>query len=313
MLNLERLRVLHTIWTTGSVGGAAAALHVTTSAVSQQMARLEREVGQRLVERQGRGIRVTEAGAVLARSAADVLNLVERVEAGLAEHRGVVAGPLAVAAFATAARGLLPGVLAELTGRFPDLDVSLSEREPDAAVAALRRGHLDVAVVQDWSDDVLGVPDGLSRRHLLDDPFDVALPAGHPLAGRSAVAVTDLAADDWIGWSTGQICHDWLAATLRRHGAQARIRHTASEHSTQLALVAAGLGAAVIPRLGRDPVPAGVRLVPIDPQPARRVFALWRDSAAARPAVAAAVDALAAHAAAMDTDRSWVAGHGGST
>ncbi|GAA1556025.1 LysR family transcriptional regulator [Dactylosporangium maewongense] len=313
MLNLERLRVLHTIWTTGSVGGAAAALHVTTSAVSQQMARLEREVGQRLVERQGRGIRVTEAGAVLARSAADVLNLVERVEAGLAEHRGVVAGPLAVAAFATAARGLLPGVLAELTGRFPDLDVSLSEREPDAAVAALRRGHLDVAVVQDWSDDVLGVPDGLSRRHLLDDPFDVALPAGHPLAGRSAVAVTDLAGDDWIGWSTGQICHDWLAATLRRHGAQARIRHTASEHSTQLALVAAGLGAAVIPRLGRDPVPAGVRLVPIDPQPARRVFALWRDSAAARPAVAAAVDVLAAHAAAMDTDRSWVAGHGGST
>jgi DNA-binding transcriptional LysR family regulator len=302
-LNLERLRVLHTVWTTGSVGGAAAALHVTTSAVSQQIARLEREVGQSLVERQGRGVRVTEAGAVLARSAAGVLALVEQVEAGLAGHRGVVAGPLAVAAFATAARGLLPGVLAELRGRYAELDVSMSEREPDAAVAALRRGHLDVAVVQDWSDDVLAVPDGLSRRHLLDDPFDVALPAAHPLAGRPAVAVTDLADDDWIGWSTGQICHDWLAATLRRHGAQARIRHTASEHSTQLALVAAGLGAAVIPRLGRDPVPPSVRLVPIDPQPARRVFALWRDSAAARPAVAAAVTALASHAAAMDTRR----------
>ncbi|MFC5002446.1 LysR family transcriptional regulator [Dactylosporangium cerinum] len=265
-------------------------------AVSQQIARLERETGQHLVEKQGRGVRVTEAGAVLARSAGEVLTLVERVEAGLAGHRGVVAGPLAVAAFATAARGLLPGVLAQLRTAFPDLDVALSEQEPDAAVAALRRGHPDVAVVQDWADDVLAVPDGLSRRHLLDDPFDVALPAAHPLAGRAAVTVADLAGEDWIGWSTGQICHDWLSATLRRHGAQARIRHTASEHSTQLALVAAGLGAAVIPRLGRDPVSVSVS-VPFDPQPTRRVFAVWRDSAAARPAVATAVDALASHAA----------------
>src|SRR5207248_5923388 len=111
VLNLERLRVLHAVWTAGSVGGAARTLHVTTSAVSQQVARLEREVGQRLVERQGRGIRLTEAGELLARNAGDLLTRVEQVEAGLAEHRGAVAGPLTVAAFATAARGLLPGVL----------------------------------------------------------------------------------------------------------------------------------------------------------------------------------------------------------
>ena len=292
MLHLERLRVLHAVWTTGSVVGAARTLHVTTSAVSQQMARLEREVGQLLVERHGRGIRLTEAGTLLARHAGDLLTHVERVEAGLAEHRGAVAGTLMIGAFATAARGLLPGVLRDLRSRYPDLSASLSEREPHEAIPHLVRGHLDVAVVQDWADDPLTVPDGLSRRHLLDDPFDVALPVDHPLADRDSIAVKELASDDWISWDTGQICHDWLVRTLRAEGVEPRVTHTASEHSTQLALVAAGLGAAVIPRLGREPAPPSVRLVPIDPPPTRRVFALWRTSAAARPAIGATLDAL---------------------
>ncbi|MBC6460548.1 LysR family transcriptional regulator [Actinomadura sp. HBU206391] len=292
MLNLERLRVLYAVWTTGSVIGAARSLHVTTSAVSQQMARLEREVGQRLVERQGRGIRLTEVGVLLARNAGDLLNHVERVEASLAEHRGAIAGTLAIAAFATAARGLLPGVLRDLRSRYPDLSVSLSEREPHEAIPALSRGDLDVAVVQDWADDVLTVPEGLSRRHLLDDVFDVALPVDHQLADLDSVAVKELVGDDWISWSDGQICHDWLIRTLRTAGAQARVMHTASEHSTQLALVAAGLGAAVVPRLGRDPAPPSVRFVAINPPPTRRIFALWRESATARPAVGATLDAL---------------------
>lgn len=292
MLNLERLRVLHAVWTTGSVVGAARTLHVTTSAVSQQMARLEREVGQRLVERQGRGVRLTEVAALLARNAGDLLSHVERIESGIAEHRGAVAGALTIAAFATAARGLLPAVLRDLRARYPDLSVSLSEREPHEAIPALARGHLDVAVVQDWVDDMLPIPEGLSRQNLLDDPFDVALPVDHPLADRDSVAITELAGDDWISWSTGQICHDWLVRTLRSNGVEPRVVHTASEHSTQLALVAAGLGAAVIPRLGREPAPPSVRFVPINPPPTRRVLALWRQSATARPAIGATLDAL---------------------
>src|SRR3569833_357764 len=251
MLNLERLRVLHAIWTTGSVVGAADGLHVTTSAVSQQIARLEREVGQRLTERQGRGIRLTDAGLLLARGAVDLITHVERVEADLAAHRGTVTGPLTLAAFATAARGLLPGVLRDLRSRHEDLSLSLSEGEPHEVIPALSRGQVDIAVVQDWTDHALTVPEGLSRRHLLDDAFDVVLPADHPLAGREALALEELAGEDWISWSTGQICHDWLTTTLGRSGIEARLVHTASEHSTQLALVAAGLGAAVIPRLGR--------------------------------------------------------------
>ncbi len=292
MLNLERLRVLHAVSTAGSVVGAAGVLHVTTSAVSQQLARLEREVGQRLVERQGRGIRLTEAGTLLARDAGDLLAQVERVEATLAERSGTVAGAVTVAAFATAARGLLPGALRDLRARHPDLSVSTVEREPHEAIPALSRGDLDLAVVQDWAEDPLTVPAGLSRQDLLDDPFDVALPADHPHAGRAAVAIAELADEDWISWSTGQICHDWLVRTLTAQGTRPHVRHTASEHSTQLAFVAAGLGAALIPRLGREPGPPSVRFVPIDPAPTRRVFVLWRTSAAARPAIGATVDAL---------------------
>jgi len=292
MLSLERLRVLHAVMATGSVVGAATALHVTTSAVSQQLARLEREVGQRLLERQGRGVRLTEAGALLADRAGDLLARVERVEADLAGHRGAVDGALAVAGFATAVRGLLPGTLRDLRARHPALSVSVSEREPHEAVLALRRGHLDVVVAQDWADDVLPVPAELSRRHLLDDRFDLAVAPEHPLAGCDRVGPAELAGLDWISWSSGQICHDWLVRSLGTDARGPRIAHTASEHATQLALVAAGLGAALIPRLGRDPVPAGVRFLPLDPPPTRRVFALWRSSSGARPAVRAALDAL---------------------
>jgi DNA-binding transcriptional LysR family regulator len=292
MLNIERLRVLHAVAVTGSVAGAAQALHVTTSAVSQQMARLERETGHRLAERHGRGIRLTEAGLLLAGGAGRLLAQAEEVEAALAGYSGSVSGKLAVAAFATAVRGLLPGALQELLSRYPDLSVSVSEQEPHEAIPALRRGDADIAIVQDWAGAPLDVSGGLSRMDLIDDPFDAALPAGHPLAVRESITLAELAADDWITWSTGQICHDWLTATLRASGVEPRILHTASEHSTQLALVAAGLGTALVPRLGRDPAPPRIRFVPVDPPPVRHVFALWRASSGARPAIRATVEAL---------------------
>jgi len=292
MLNLERLRVLHAVAVTGSVVGAARVLHVTTSAISQQMTRLERETGQRLSERDGRGIRLTEAGLLLARSARQLLAHAEEAEAALARYSGQVTGAVNIAAFATAARGLLPGTLRALRSEYQDLRVFLSEQEPHEAIPALSRGDVDIAVVQDWAGDTLSVPGGLSRLELLDDPFDAALPADHPLATRDSIAIAELAADDWITWSTGQICHDWLTRTLSAYGTQPRILHTASEHSTQLALVAAGLGTALIPRLGRDPAPPRIRFVPLDPPPTRHIFTLWRASSAARPAISATLEAL---------------------
>lgn len=288
MLNLERLRVLRAIAATGSVRGAAGTLHVTTSAVSQQMARLEREIGQPLVERNGRGIRLTDAALLLSEHAGELLAQAEAVETDLARHRGAVLGELRIAAFATAARGLLPTALAALRGRYPALRVHTAEQEPDVALPAVAAGDLDLAIGQDWPEAPLTAPDGLTRTGLLDDVFDVALPAQHRLADRPALDLAELADADWVGWSAGQLCHDWLRRTVP----DASVLHTASEHATQLAFVAAGLGVALLPRLGRDPVPAGVRFAAVRPAPVRRVFAVWRSAASRQPAIRATLAAL---------------------
>jgi DNA-binding transcriptional LysR family regulator len=292
MLNLERLRVLHAVFCTGSVSGAADTLHVTTSAVSQQLARLEREIGQPLMEPKGRGIRLTDAGSVLAEHAGRLLAEVERVEADLAGRRGTVVGDLAIAAFATAARGLVPPAMRTLRSQHPALTVRLAELEPTDAIPALRRGDVDIAIVQDWPEAPLDLPDGLIKEPLLDDLFDAVLPADHPYAARKSVAMAELAGEEWISWAGGQICYDWLRQSLYANGIRPNIAHSASEHSTQLALVAAGMGVAIMPRLGREQVPDTVRVIELRPRLTRQVYALWRASVASRPAIAAVAGTL---------------------
>lgn len=123
MLDLERLRALRAVATYGSVGGAADVMHVTTSAVSQQLAKLEREVGQKLVERNGRGVRLTDAALVLVEHSNEIIARVEQAQADLEAHKGAAVGTVTVAAFPTAARGLLPGAVASLGSSHPRLRV----------------------------------------------------------------------------------------------------------------------------------------------------------------------------------------------
>jgi DNA-binding transcriptional LysR family regulator len=292
MLSLERLRVLHAIATYGSVTAAADVLHVTTSAISQQMAKLEREAGQRLLVRHGRGVRLTDAAELLAGHAERMLSLAEQAEADLEAHRGAVTGRLTLAAFATAARGLGPAALRALRRDHSRLRVGLEEAEPHETVPRVARGDLDLAVVQDWYNAPLALPAGLRRAALLDDVADLALPEDHPLAGRDTVEIEEVTGEPWITWSRGWVCNAWLLHTLRSHDAEPEIAHTAAEHHTQLALVAAGLGVAVIPRLGRDPVPEGVRFAEVRPSLTRRVYAVWRADADRRPSIRAAIKAL---------------------
>jgi DNA-binding transcriptional LysR family regulator len=171
--------------------------------------------------------------------------------------------------------------------------------EPGDSIPELERGSLDLVVAQDWAGAPLALPEGLAKAPLLDDVADIALPRGHRLAGRTSIALEDLAGEPWITWPLGSICHDWLRQTLRRHGHDPLVRHTASEYATQLALVAAGLGAAVLPRLGRGPVPAGVRVVGVRPALHRHVYAIWRADATRRTAITAAVAAFTLEATAL--------------
>ncbi|MBO0653669.1 LysR family transcriptional regulator [Streptomyces triculaminicus] len=299
MLNLERLRTLHALARHGSVSAAADGLHVTTSAVSQQLSKLERETGQRLLAKNGRGVRLTDAGRLLAEHASRILSQVELAQADLEAQQGQAVGELLLGAFPTAARGLFPTALAGLRRDHPQLRLRLEEMEQDDAVPRVVRGDIDLAVVLDWYNKPLPVPAELAKQWLLDDPVDVAVPVGHPLADREHVALEDFADDEWISWPKGEFCHDWLMLTLRGKGVEPRISHMAEEHHTQLALVAAGLGVAVAPRLGRGPVPEGVRVVPVRHTMCRHVYAIWRADAGRRPSVRAAVDALCASGAAV--------------
>jgi DNA-binding transcriptional LysR family regulator len=298
VLNLERLRVLQAVARHGSVTAAAAELHVTTSAVSQQLARLERESGTTLVERSGRGIRLTDSALLLAGHASAILAMAEEAQADVDAQAGAVAGRLVLACLPTATRGLAAPALRHLAAAHPALHVELAEADSSESVPALIQGAVDLVVAHDWSNAPLSAPDGLTRTLLLEDRADIAVPDTHPLArqaseqGDRAVDLDQLGAGPWICGTAGTSCHDWLTFTLRSARLEPRIAHTANEYATQLALVAAGLGVAVMPRLGRGQVPAGVHMIAVRPSLRRNIYALWRSTAARRPAISATVAAL---------------------
>src|SRR5262249_24880127 len=160
-LNLERLRVLQAVARHGSVTAAAAELHVTTSAVSQQLTKLERESGTTLVERSGRGIRLTEAAQLLAGHATAILSMAEPAHADVDAWAGAVPGQLVLASLPTATRGLAAPALRQLTAAHPALRVELTEADSSESIPALTQGTVDLVIAHDWSNAPLATPDGL--------------------------------------------------------------------------------------------------------------------------------------------------------
>jgi DNA-binding transcriptional LysR family regulator len=289
MIDLGRLRALDAVASYGTVLAAGEALHCTPSAVSQQLAKLEREIGTPVVEKDGRRLRLTDAGRILAHHAVRVLAAVDEAEAALAAHRGTVSGRLEIAAFATACRGLLPYALKKLATEHPHLTTALLECNPHIGLDALARGRVDVAVLDDWPEVALAVPPGLDTVDLGLDTADMVVPADHPLASTVEPVPLDVARGErWIAALPGAICHDWLIRVLP--GVEPAF--LVGEFETQLTLVAAGLGVAMVPRLARPELPAGVAVVKLERVTTRRVAVAWRRSAASRPAVPAAVEAL---------------------
>ncbi|QNP63387.1 LysR family transcriptional regulator [Streptomyces genisteinicus] len=292
MLDLGRLRALHAVSVHGTIGAAATALGYTPSAVSQQIAKLERETRTTLLERQGRGIRLTDEAQQLALTAQELMSIVEEAEVRLEERRGEPAGRLAVACFASAARGLMPRVLADLAEQHPALDVRMQEIDPHLSIDLVARGAVDLAVAHDWDIAPLPTPPGLEQAVIGTDLCDLLVPAGHRLSDADAVRREELGGERWISQPPGTVCHDWLMRTLRAAGHEPLIAHQAEEHQTQVALVAAGLGIALVPRLGRGALPPEVSAVRLDPVPSRRLRALWRAGAARRPAITETVRTL---------------------
>ncbi|MEU8329367.1 LysR family transcriptional regulator [Micromonospora sp. NPDC048839] len=297
--DLSRLRALHAVAAFGSISGAATALGYTPSAVSQQIAKLEREAGATLLDREGRRVALTPAGQILARTAGEVLATLERAEALLELQHGTPNGRLLLATFPTACRGLLPDVLVDLTRRHPALDLRVLEVDPFRAIELLAEGEVDVAVVHDWHNTPLVLPEGVHCATLGDDVADAVLPAGHPLACRDNLSADDLAAERWISQRPGSMCYAWLMRTFAEQSREPEVICHVDEYQSQLSLVAAGLGVALLPRLGRGRLPAEVVALPLRPASSRQIMAAWRANTSERPAITAALaalrDAWAAH------------------
>jgi len=293
MMDLTALRSLEAVHRHGSVVAAAQALGFTPSAVSQQIKRLERQSGVELLERVGRGVILSGAGRILVEEGARIAAELERLETDLHAHAGDVAGDLALVGFSTAMRGLIGPAAAQLAAAHPDLRIRLRELEPWDAVDEVASGQADVALVHRWGDVVLEIPEHLDRETVHHDEAEVVLRDDHPLADRDRVTPHDLAEERWIATPEGTICRQWLVRMFAGTGRLPRIEHTSMEFASHLALVSAGLGVALVPRLGRAPLPANTVAVRVhDPVPARESIVLWRRTQGRSPAVRAVVAAL---------------------
>jgi len=293
MIDPVALRSLVAVERHGSVGAAAASLDYTPSAISQQIKRLEAQTGVQLLERQGRGVLLTEAGRTLTESARDLLSRMERLEARIHGASGEKVGTVRLATFATAYRGIVVGALGRLRRTAPDVVLQPDEIDPWEAVDAVAAGSHDLALVHNWEPLPLAVPDHLEVRDLGRDRADVLLHVGHPLADQESLSVRDVVDERWACVAPGSICHQWLQKMYFDIGRAPRIAHVALEFATHVALVAQGEAIALVPRLGRGPLPDSVAAVPIvDPVSERTVSLVWRRTMTERPALAAVIDVL---------------------
>lgn len=245
MLDVARLRVLREVARHGSFTRAAAALAYTPSAVSQQIAALEREAGAQLVERLPRGVRLTEPGRALVGHAATILAELTAAETSLAAIARGRGGRLRIASFTTANATLLPLAVAAFREQHPQVDLVLREADADEGLRQVAARELDLALVYEFPVVPLETTAGVELVDLLNDPVHVALPAEHPMAARRRVPLADLRDDTWIQGVHRGATIDVLPRACRQAGYEPKIAFRTYDQVTVQGLVAAGIGVAL--------------------------------------------------------------------
>jgi DNA-binding transcriptional LysR family regulator len=288
VLDVTRLRVIDAVARHGSVTAAAKELHYSQPSVSHHLARLEAETGAQLLQRVGRGIRLTGAGRLLADRAAEILGRIEAADAELATHVGLTAGRVRLAGFSSAIGALVPRAVAKLADKHPGLNVSLIDTHPPEALDLLRAGKIDVALIFRY-DESEAEPGGVHLRHLLDDPM-------YLLSKRRGATVGALRDATWIAGCDR--CRSHLLALCAGEGYEPRIGYTSDDMVVMQALVAAGLGVTTIPGLALRAHRAEGIVASELPDSPRRVYAATYGEPPDPPATAALLEALAAAAAA---------------
>lgn len=294
-IDIRRLRVLRVLHGLGTIAATAEVLHLTPSAVSQQIAALGRAFGVTLLAPQGRRVRLTPQALLLLEHAAVIDAELERARAALAASAREVAGPLAIGAFATAISSLVAPALPCLCQKFPRLHLSVFEVEAPECFTRLDAGELDLAITLDYAGTPRREDPRYARRPLMRDPFLAVLPASHPLAGRSEVDLRDLAGSPWIVANVRGPCQEEGFSACLAAGFRPEIAHSVATWSAVVALVAAGRGVALVPRLalaeidlaGLPPPGAVARPLGGVSPPARPILTLLRAGSERHPAVEA--------------------------
>ncbi|MCC9306265.1 LysR family transcriptional regulator [Kitasatospora sp. RB6PN24] len=272
MIDVQRLAVLREVARLGSFNRAAQVLHCTPSAVSQQVAALERSLGTPAVERSTRGVALTDAGRLLVEAAdaiaAELADTQQRIE-----RLAVARTALTVATFASAGRRLLPGVLARFLADHPEVELSVLEEEPEASLPAVREGRADLALAYHFDGPPPARPgdrSGLDWTPLGPDPLRVVLPREHPAAARTEpLQLAELEEERWILGCRKSAAQ--FAGHAELVGVELRISCTATDYDFAQSLVRAGVGIALIPEIGLTHHPELVARALADPTPRRHL------------------------------------------
>jgi len=275
--------VLREVVSSGSFSAAAEALHLSQSAVSQQIAALEREVGMPLLERTSGGPKLTPAGKALMDHGDAVITRLEEAERELAQIAGLEGGRLRLACFPSASATLMTRALAVFRQRFPSVELEFSEEEPEESFPGLKRGDFDLVVVFDYPNFPLEFDRDTDAEMVYEEPMWVALPPGHPLAAAKSVRIEDLADEDWLCGALPSSCRYQVLQLGRDAGFEPRIAFHSEDYNVIKGFVAAGLGVTVLPELAADHPEVELRDVR-GAKPTRRIWAVTRESEARPPA-----------------------------
>jgi DNA-binding transcriptional LysR family regulator len=283
MLDVTRLRVLDAVARLGSVTAAAKELHYTQPTVSHHLARLEVETGAQLLQRAGRGIRLTPAGQLLADRAAEIIGRIDAADSELSAHVGLTAGRVRLAGFSSVIGSLVPRAAAALATSHPGLQINLTDTHPPEAIELLRTGKADVAIIFRY-DETEPEPDDIRLHHLLDDPLYV-------LSTRRGDTLASLRDATWIAGC--HRCRTHLLSLCAGVGFEPTIGYTSDDMVVMQALVAAGLGVTTIPGLAlRAHRTDGIVATEL-PGPGRHIYAATYGEPPDPPATTALLAALA--------------------
>jgi DNA-binding transcriptional LysR family regulator len=291
MLDPRRMRVLREVAVRGSFSAAAEALSFTQSAVSQQIAALEREAGTTLVQRNARGVRLTDAGEAVVRHTEAIMARLAEAEAELEAIAGIKGGRLRMASFESAGSTLMPLAIAAFRDRHPAVELSLSLSEPEDSVPLLRSGDIDLAIV--FESAVIDADDGIRRVHLLEDPMYLTLPRDHPLAHRRRVRLADLAGEAWVAGQPDCECNRLIARACAAAGFSPRIAFETDDYTAMQGFVAAGVGVSLIAELGLTTVREDIVVRDLGREtPVRQIYAATLADGYRSPATQAMLEIL---------------------